>query len=96
MVGYDAFTQVLTNPLMAKRIYTPETFTETGLRIIRDTTSLRQIAERNVRSSDELLVDFTWRPSAARRSAARPPGGQAVPGQRVGSATGTRGHAPAG
>lgn len=96
MVGHDAFTQALTNPLMSERVHTPETFTETGLRIIRETTSLQQIAARNVRPTADLLADFTWRPVAARPRAAEAATSSPVPGQRQGSATGRSGRAPAG
>ena len=35
MVGHDAFTQALTNPLLAAHIFNEKTFTKTGLEIYR-------------------------------------------------------------
>ena len=43
MVGYDAFTQALTNPVLAPQVFTEATFTRAGLKIIRRTRSLQQI-----------------------------------------------------
>jgi len=47
MVGYDAFTQALTNPVLAPQVFTEATFTRAGLTIIRRTSSLQQILARN-------------------------------------------------
>ena len=49
MVGLHAFSQLLTNPLLAKGIWDhPETFSPEGRRIIDETTSLAQLARRNL------------------------------------------------
>jgi prostaglandin-endoperoxide synthase 2 len=48
MVALDAFSQVYTNPLLARRIYNDDTFSPEGMEIIRSTTSLAQIVNRNV------------------------------------------------
>ncbi len=64
MVGYDAFTQVLTNPLLAPAIHNQKTFTALGLRIVRETSSLQQIAARNVRDPDQVVAAFRWRPAS--------------------------------
>jgi prostaglandin-endoperoxide synthase 2 len=48
MVGADAFSQALTNPLLSSRIYNADTFTEVGLREIRATGTLADIVDRNV------------------------------------------------
>jgi prostaglandin-endoperoxide synthase 2 len=48
MVALDAFSQVYTNPLLARRIYNEDTFSPEGMEIIRSTTSLAQIVNRNV------------------------------------------------
>jgi prostaglandin-endoperoxide synthase 2 len=53
MVAYDAFTQALTNPLLAKNVYNEATFTRTGLNIIDQTTSLQQIVARNASSAQK-------------------------------------------
>jgi prostaglandin-endoperoxide synthase 2 len=56
MVGYDAFTQALTNPLLARNVFNEATFTPTGMRLIDETHSLQQIFERN--SPSEVHVSF--------------------------------------
>jgi prostaglandin-endoperoxide synthase 2 len=48
LVGVDAFSQALTNPLLAARVFTAETFTQTGLDVIEETTSLADLVARNV------------------------------------------------
>ncbi len=48
MVGADAFSQALTNPLFASRVYNADTFTEAGLREIGATRTLADIVDRNV------------------------------------------------
>jgi prostaglandin-endoperoxide synthase 2 len=62
MVGYDAFTQALTNPLLAPQVFTESTFTRAGLRIIRRTTTLQQILARNIASPDDAFTRFTYGP----------------------------------
>lgn len=58
MVGYDAFTQALTNPLLAKTVFNEATFSKAGMKIIRDTKSLQQIVSRNVRHPTEVVANF--------------------------------------
>jgi prostaglandin-endoperoxide synthase 2 len=48
MVAFDAFSQLLTNPLVAPRIYNDETFSELGTEILGETTSIADVARRNV------------------------------------------------
>jgi prostaglandin-endoperoxide synthase 2 len=60
MVGYDAFTQALTNPLLAPQVFTEDTFTRTGLKIIRKTRSLQQILTRNAADPSRSFVRFTY------------------------------------
>ena len=50
MVGHDAFTQALTNPLLAAHIFNEETFTQTGTGDLPSTTTLQQIFERKPRT----------------------------------------------
>ena len=46
MVGYDAFTQALTNPLLSKNLYEDhDTFTAWGVSEIERVTSLKQVVE---------------------------------------------------
>jgi prostaglandin-endoperoxide synthase 2 len=58
MVANDAFTQALTNPLLARNVYNKSTFTKTGLRIISDTKRLQDIVVRNSKQPDAVLVNF--------------------------------------
>ena len=58
MVANDAFTQALTNPLMAKEVHTAETFGPEGLEIVRATRRLAQVVARNTGVSDEGAVRF--------------------------------------
>ena len=47
MVAFDAFSQALTNPLLAENVYMRQTFSEEGLKIIENTNSFRDIVNRN-------------------------------------------------
>lgn len=47
MVGVDAFSQALTNPLLADNVYNEDTFTKVGLDSIANTSSLADIVRRN-------------------------------------------------
>jgi prostaglandin-endoperoxide synthase 2 len=58
MVAHDAFTQALTNPLLARDVFTENTFTATGMQIITDTRCLQQIVERNSRRPGEAFASF--------------------------------------
>jgi prostaglandin-endoperoxide synthase 2 len=48
MVAYDAFTQIFSNPLLARGIYSPATFTDYGMKTIEETTSIEVLVNRNV------------------------------------------------
>jgi prostaglandin-endoperoxide synthase 2 len=60
MVAYDAFTQIYTNPLLSKAIYTAETLTAYGLELIRTTSSIDDLVRRNVpgRLSQKVALSF--------------------------------------
>lgn len=58
MVGYDAFTQALTNPLLARNVFNENTFSKIGMRIIFETKSLEQIVRRNSRTPESVQVSF--------------------------------------
>jgi prostaglandin-endoperoxide synthase 2 len=61
MVGVDAFTQALTNPLLSDTVFGESTFSEIGLAQIEATETLRDIVCRNL-DGEELqdpLVTFT-------------------------------------
>jgi prostaglandin-endoperoxide synthase 2 len=66
MVGYDAFTQALTNPLLAPQVFTEDTFTATGLRILKKTKTLQQIIARNAASPADAFARFTYGPERRR------------------------------
>ena len=61
MVGFDAFSQALTNPLLAENVYMRQTFSEVGFEIIEKTNSFRDIVNRNNRggSSPTVPASFT-------------------------------------
>jgi prostaglandin-endoperoxide synthase 2 len=40
MVGVDAFSQALTNPLLSQHLYNEDTFTPWGFALITETSSL--------------------------------------------------------
>jgi prostaglandin-endoperoxide synthase 2 len=62
MVGYDAFTQALTNPVLAPQVFTEATFTRAGLKVIRTTRSLQQILARNAADPSAADCRFTYGP----------------------------------
>jgi prostaglandin-endoperoxide synthase 2 len=51
MVGIDAFSQALTNPLLSPRLFNEHTFSPLGLDVIRRTKSLSDVLNRNVPES---------------------------------------------
>ena len=58
MVAYDAFTQIYTNPLLSRNVYTPRTFTEYGLDLIDDTNTVQDLVDRNVAGSVRVGFGF--------------------------------------
>jgi prostaglandin-endoperoxide synthase 2 len=62
MVGYDAFTQALTNPLLGPQVFNEATFTRAGMKIIRRTRSLQEILTRNAADPASSFVRFTYGP----------------------------------
>jgi prostaglandin-endoperoxide synthase 2 len=62
MVAYDAFSQALTSPLLAPRVFNEQTFSATGMQVIEDTKSISDIVNRNVRvGSGPFFVSLTRR-----------------------------------
>ena len=61
MVGYDAFTHALTNPLLSRHLFNEETLTPYGLELIADTASLDDIWKRNGGEADaaRITMDYT-------------------------------------
>ncbi|MEB2331506.1 peroxidase family protein [Nitrosomonas europaea] len=58
MVGYDAFTHALTNPLVSGYVHNEKTFSSIGQSIIEETSLLADIVKRNVRDSDTVIASF--------------------------------------
>ena len=52
MVGYDAFTQALTNPLLSPQLFRRETFSDVGWDAIHETRSLDDVFRRNTRARE--------------------------------------------
>jgi hypothetical protein len=48
LVGVDAFSQALTNPLLSYNVFNKETFSQVGWEILHETKRLGQILQRNV------------------------------------------------
>ena len=62
MVAFDAFTQVLTNPLVAPHVYGPQTFSATGMAIIEETSTIKQLVSRNVpQGADDCHISLRQR-----------------------------------
>jgi prostaglandin-endoperoxide synthase 2 len=66
MVGYDAFTQALTNPVLGPQVFNEATFTRAGLKVIRKTRSLQQILARNAADPAAAYCRFTYGPERTR------------------------------
>jgi len=58
MVGYDAFTHALTNPLVSGYVHNDKTFSAIGQSIIEETSLLADIVKRNVRDSNAVIASF--------------------------------------
>jgi prostaglandin-endoperoxide synthase 2 len=56
MVANDAFTQALTNPLLAANVYNEDTFGKEGMEVVRGTTTLADVIVRNtgIRERDKV------------------------------------------
>jgi prostaglandin-endoperoxide synthase 2 len=59
MVANDAFTQALTNPLLARNVFNEATFTKTGMSILEQTGSLQEIVARNAATPSAVHVSFS-------------------------------------
>lgn len=66
MVAVDAFSQALTNPLLDPALFTAETFSGAGMKVINSTSTLSEIVARN--TAGEATTPFVsltrrdWRP----------------------------------
>jgi prostaglandin-endoperoxide synthase 2 len=59
MVSFDAFSQVYTNPLVAPRIFTEETFSKTGIEIIRSIRCIKDLVLWVTDVADDAFVSLT-------------------------------------
>ena len=59
LVGIDALSQALTNPLLAPNVYNADTFTSLGLRTIAQTRTLSDIVHRNVPPGSKHVISMT-------------------------------------
>ena len=57
MVAYDAFTQIYTNPLLSRNVYTARTLTEYGLDLINKTNTVQDLVSRNVKKKTLAIFD---------------------------------------
>ena len=51
MVGGDAFSQALTNPLLANGIYCEDCFSDVGMEALKATSTFADIVRRNTQST---------------------------------------------
>jgi prostaglandin-endoperoxide synthase 2 len=68
MVANDAFTQPLTNLLLAEAVHNEATFGEEGMAIVRGTRTLAEVIARNTKIADPSLVRFKVRGPGTGRS----------------------------
>jgi prostaglandin-endoperoxide synthase 2 len=52
IIGIDAFSQALTNPLLSPKVFNKDTFSEVGWEIIQNTKTVSDLVNRNVPPSD--------------------------------------------
>jgi prostaglandin-endoperoxide synthase 2 len=65
IIAIDAFSQALTNPLLAPRVANAATFTRPGLEIIAGTRTLSDVLHRNIPEDPApRFVSMTWRGAA--------------------------------
>ncbi len=70
MVAVDAFSQILTNPLLASGVYGPQAFAEEGLEVIEGTESFQQLVSRNAAPGTQKAVFASFDLAAAQVSKA--------------------------
>jgi prostaglandin-endoperoxide synthase 2 len=60
MVGYDAFTQIYTNPLLSKNVFNEKTLTAYGMQLIESTHSLQDLANRNITHGQKIKASLAF------------------------------------
>ena len=61
VLAYDAFTFVLTNPLLSEHVFNENTFTKSGMALIASTGSLQDVLNRNVpagKQARKITMDY--------------------------------------
>jgi prostaglandin-endoperoxide synthase 2 len=60
MVAYDAFTHILTNPVLSSEVHCVRTFSEVGMEIIEERAGLNEIVRRNCDPGKPLKVSLSY------------------------------------
>lgn len=58
LVGIDAFSQALTNPLLAENVFNADTFSPVGLKIIQETNTVSDLVHRNIPEGKKYDITF--------------------------------------
>jgi prostaglandin-endoperoxide synthase 2 len=84
LVGLHAFSQLMTNPLLAPQVYNERTFSPLGMDLIKSTGSLAELVNRNVPAgSPEYFVSMTQAGWQRRSAAGSSPPGTGGLGERL-------------
>ena len=62
IVAIDAFSQALTNPLLAEHVFNEKTFSPAGFEVIQTTNTLGDILHRNIPQQREFKITFDLKP----------------------------------
>jgi prostaglandin-endoperoxide synthase 2 len=62
LVGIDAFSQALTNPLLSEHVFNERTFSPLGWEVIQNTRTLSDIVQRNIPAGKHHRVSFYLEP----------------------------------
>jgi prostaglandin-endoperoxide synthase 2 len=66
MVAVDAFSQILTNPLLSRNVYGPDALSKEGMEVIENTQSFDDLVKRNLLGEDyPNPASFAYDPKAA-------------------------------
>jgi len=60
MVAYDAFTHILTNPVLAGEVHCADTFSPFGIDLIEQRSSLEDIVRRNTGTGKDVVVKLDY------------------------------------
>lgn len=58
LVGIDAFSQALTNPLLAENLFNEDTFSPVGFKIIQETNTVADLVHRNIPEQKKYHISF--------------------------------------